>query len=421
MLKSNKNISLFTNYRFIVLHIQQASYDRHLYITSPLHYNTTSRKRRLRITIPIVWAYSLVLGVIPLAPSLASNRDSYKTCIIYKLYPSLFLVVLIGVNCYALYAVVFGFYVHIWSIATRHKRRITKMVMCKSNGGSLESVSGGGPKMNWKSTKLLAMITVSLFILNVPYTIALIYLVFCDGSSCKVNFLVLLFIYVAFYAATCVNFIIYVYYSKDFKMAFKLILLSCIGKNRNADAKHKRPNEAPEIKQTFKTDKHLDCVSPPPRRKFAVAGLEFNRHLPKAAISYIHGNKKMGGNKTSETVAHVYENNSFECAVDEDKNEKNTDGNASNYTFILDVISHHEDADIKIKHDNSSPIDKEVPNTEVSVLTDDEMTSAPGGVESNDNGCHSETGDEVYTILRATDHITRYVQTVAFTNYYMYL
>ena len=210
------------------LNLMAIAYDRYKYITSPLTYHLNVGNRKVFALIVTAWIYSVIIGLIPVFPgdltNVAQQSSIHKSCLVYRIYPKLYLFFLMYGHLYVSFAITCVFYIQIFKKALHQSKVIHKQITVTEDGA-----------MSWKSrrkalfqtgawrvTKMTVIVLVSVFVLWSPHTSLITYLILCN--NCKVAYSVYAVTLILYYFNCCNNMFIYAWRSPEFRKTFKYFL-----------------------------------------------------------------------------------------------------------------------------------------------------------------------------------------------------
>lgn len=239
-----------------ILHLCVISLDRYLAITSPLKYKSRISKRHAILAICVVWTCSSAISFVPIYLGWFADTTQMK---LYEDSPDcglyvnqVYAVVSATTSFYTPLFVMLFVYARIYRIASRQAEDIKKLERSVHNLHNEKKVrlKQTSKKLNkdFKALKTLGTLMGLFCLCWLPFFLMYVIVPFCE--SCEVPIPVVSFITWLGYINSCINPCVYAFLNRDFRMAFRKLLL-CSGDRKWPEV---CPWQNPDVKNFQETE-----------------------------------------------------------------------------------------------------------------------------------------------------------------------
>ncbi|XP_067657218.1 octopamine receptor beta-2R-like [Haliotis asinina] len=226
-----------------ILHLCCISMDRYIAIIHPLQYENKMTRHRVAAMLTTTWVASILISCIPVHSQLYTTVENYQklehdheTCtfIVNKVYAGVSSCVSFWIPCFIMVFV----YAKIYMEARKQEKFIQSTAMymqysdardCHSNG-TLRGGADGVPRLErkrmkreHKAAKTLGVIMGAFILCFLPFFSWYVITTMCD-ESCPYPPVIGSMLFWIGYFNSCLNPILYAYFNRDFRTAFKKLL-----------------------------------------------------------------------------------------------------------------------------------------------------------------------------------------------------
>ena len=195
------------------LHLIMISIERYIAIFHGLHYHKLINKKRFWILVGFCWVLPLIVSVA-ITPWISDLNKENHSCGYGDIWTQLN-VQIYTVSYFICFCLVVYLYLHIFKAAKSQKQQINALQI----GGQRT-----GRKVNLKATKTLSLLLAAYFIAWTPYFINILVKFFTPAMDISLYVILYHMTFKIALMNSAVNFFIYAYNKKDFKVAYKLLL-----------------------------------------------------------------------------------------------------------------------------------------------------------------------------------------------------
>ncbi|XP_046333332.2 adenosine receptor A2b-like [Haliotis rufescens] len=208
--------------------------DRYIAIIYPLRYQALVTPFRVKVTIFVLWFYSVLMSLLPLMGWNKWTEDA--NCVIFKVMSPIWIILsdfLLGAVCLSLTIVL---YARVFSVAYRQHK------LMESTSSWMPDELRLRQKREIKSAKVMAFVLLMFVIFWVPYFV-LAPMKYIDGVPADMIVTIKDFALCLSFSNSLINPIIYGFLRRDFKAAFKRFLFVQMQRYRYQRESSKRGQE----------------------------------------------------------------------------------------------------------------------------------------------------------------------------------
>ena len=199
--------------------------NRYIAVCRPLHYPNIVRKRRVLVSISVIWVCAVALASPPLTwrslTVICSEEESYDSHVTSE-------IVYMGAEWILIFVVPFGImstiYYRIYHIAADHAQRVRSFSMSSTNSTTRNHILD--IRSECKAAKMLVIIAGAFFISWFPFFVTLTFWKFHDESIHMHPKIFTGFLYLI-YTLPAVNPAIYAIWCRDIRLAIKKMFRCC--------------------------------------------------------------------------------------------------------------------------------------------------------------------------------------------------